>query len=43
MLDVGAARARYRETSIRWGFIWALWCAILWGAWYVPGYALFYE
>jgi drug/metabolite transporter (DMT)-like permease len=43
VLDVGAARARYREASVRWGFIWALWCAVLWGAWYVPGYALFYE
>jgi hypothetical protein len=38
-----AARARYTETGVRWGFIWALWCAILWGAWYVPGYALFFE
>lgn len=37
------ARARYTETGVRWGFIWALWCAVLWGAWYVPGYALFYE
>ena len=37
------ARARYTETGVRWGFIWALWCAILWGAWYVPGFALFYE
>ncbi|HLE99738.1 MAG TPA: DMT family transporter [Gaiellaceae bacterium] len=41
--SVRAARLRYRETAIRWGFIWALWCAILWGAWYIPGTALFYE
>lgn len=27
----------------RWGFIWALWTAVLWGAWYVPGTALWYE
>lgn len=27
----------------RWGFIWAMWTAILWGAWYVPGTALWYE
>ncbi len=27
----------------RWGFMWALWTAILWGAWYVPGTALWYE
>jgi drug/metabolite transporter (DMT)-like permease len=37
------ARARYTETGVRWGFIWALWCAVLWGAWYVPGFALFFE
>ena len=37
------ARARYTETGVRWGFIWALWCAVLWGAWYVPGTALFFE
>jgi drug/metabolite transporter (DMT)-like permease len=37
------AHARYKETAIRWGFIWALWCAVLWGAWYVPGFALFFE
>lgn len=40
---VQAAHARYKETAIRWGFIWALWCAVLWGAWYVPGFALFFE
>ncbi len=38
-----AARARYTDTGVRWGFIWALWCAVLWGAWYVPGFALFFE
>lgn len=27
----------------RWGFRWALWTAILWGAWYIPGTALWYE
>jgi len=27
----------------RWGFIWAMWTAVLWGAWYVPGTALWYE
>ncbi len=27
----------------RWGFMWALWTAILWGAWYVPGTALWSE
>lgn len=36
-------RAQYRRTQVRWGFSWALWCAILWGAWYIPGTAIFYE
>lgn len=27
----------------RWGFRWALWTAVLWGAWYIPGTALWYE
>lgn len=27
----------------RWGFTWALWTAVLWGAWYIPGTALWYE
>ncbi|MDH3376801.1 MAG: hypothetical protein OEQ39_07530 [Gammaproteobacteria bacterium] len=37
------ARARYRVRSIRWGFYWAIWCAALWGARYVPGTAVWYE
>ncbi|HJL52685.1 MAG TPA: DMT family transporter [Arenicellales bacterium] len=37
------ARANYRLRSVRWGFYWALWCAVLWGAWYLPGTALWYE
>lgn len=36
-------RADYRNQQVRWGFIWAIWCAVLWGAWYVPGTALYYE
>jgi drug/metabolite transporter (DMT)-like permease len=43
MASVDVVRARYRERSVRWGFAWALWCAVLWGAWYVPGSALYYE
>ncbi len=27
----------------RWGFMWALWTAILWGAWYIPATALWFE
>ena len=38
-----AARARYHATRIRWGFIWALWSAVLAGAWYIPATALWYE
>lgn len=29
--------------SQRWGFSWAIWTAVLWGAWYVPGTAMWYE
>lgn len=27
----------------RWGFSWALWTAVLWGAWYIPGTAVWFE
>lgn len=37
------ARLQYRARSVRWGFIWAFWCAVLWGAWYVPGTAVWSE
>lgn len=40
---VDELRGERRNRQIRWGFIWALTCAVLWGAWYVPGYAIFYE
>lgn len=34
-------RVEYRNRQVRWGFIWALWCAVLWGAWYVPGTVIY--
>jgi len=34
---------RHYSRNQKWGFIWALWLAILWGAWYVPGTALWFE
>ncbi len=37
------ARKKYRVRSVRWGFYWAMWCAVLWGAWYIPGTAVWYE
>jgi drug/metabolite transporter (DMT)-like permease len=43
MADVEQVRAEYRERNVRWGFAWALWCAVLWGAWYVPGSAFYFE
>lgn len=43
MADLQQAKNKYRATTIRWGFIWALWTAVLWGAWYVPGTAIWYE
>ena len=43
--DEGLAVALHRHyaKNQRWGFIWAMWLAVLWGAWYVPGTALWYE
>jgi drug/metabolite transporter (DMT)-like permease len=46
MLDIPPTqqlRNDHRNRQVRWGFIWALWCAVLWGAWYVPGYAIYSE
>ena len=34
---------RHYARNQRWGFAWAIWTAILWGAWYVPGTALWFE
>ena len=41
--ELAAALHRHYARNKRWGFLWALWTAILWGAWYVPGTALWYE
>ncbi|WP_211241193.1 DMT family transporter [Pseudonocardia spinosispora] len=46
MLDsakIDQLRLDYRNRQVRWGFIWALWCAVLWGAWYVPGTVIYAE
>jgi len=46
MLDsdkVQRMRVEYRNRQVRWGFIWAIWCAVLWGAWYVPGTVIYAE
>lgn len=43
MNQMEAARATYRKRSVRWGYSWAIWCAILWGAWYIPGSAIWSE
>ncbi len=37
------SRSTYRARAVRWGYIWALWSAVLWGAWYVPGTAVWHE
>lgn len=31
------------NTPTKWGYIFAMWTAVLWGAWYVPGTAIWYE
>lgn len=41
--SLSQARSRFTSSSIRWGFMWALWCAVLWDAWYVPGSAVWFE
>lgn len=46
MVDSGRLdqlRVEYRNRQVRWGFIWAIWCAVLWGAWYVPGTVIYLE
>lgn len=40
---LAVALHKHYAKNQRWGFIWAMWLAILWGAWYVPGTALWYE
>ena len=40
---LSSALAQHFARNQRWGFVWALWTAILWGAWYVPGTALWFE
>jgi len=43
MHTIEEARKQLRDKSIYWGFRWAFCCAILWGAWYVPGTAIWFE
>ncbi len=40
MATLEQARVVHRRRSVRWGYIWALWCAVFWGAWYLPGSAV---
>lgn len=40
---LAAALHQHYARNQKWGFIWALWLAVLWGAWYVPGTALWFE
>lgn len=41
--SLAVAIHQHYSRNQKWGFIWALWLAILWGAWYVPGTALWFE
>ncbi|MGL4408201.1 MAG: DMT family transporter [Zoogloea sp.] len=43
MTELAAALDRYYRRNQRWGFLWALWTAVLWGVWYVPSTALWLE
>lgn len=31
------------KSAAKWGYLFALWTAVLWAAWYVPGTAIWYE
>jgi drug/metabolite transporter (DMT)-like permease len=42
-MDSDIALQQHLLRHQRWGFRWALWTAVLWGAWYIPGTALWYE
>ena len=42
-MDNNTHRQDYLRSYTRWGYYWALWAAVLWGAWYVPGTAIWYE
>jgi len=42
-INLEQALHKHYARNQRWGFTWALWTAILWGAWYVPGTALWLE
>lgn len=39
--SIAELRRAHRNRQVRWGFIWAIWCAVLWGAWYVPGTVIY--
>ncbi|EMR13498.1 hypothetical protein MPL1_04622 [Methylophaga lonarensis MPL] len=41
--ELNAALHRHYLRNQRWGFFWALCTAVLWGAWYIPGTAVWYE
>ena len=43
MASSSAARAAHHRRTLQWGYRWALWAAVLWGAWYVPGTAVWHE
>lgn len=37
MVDTERMRVREHENRIRSGYMWAFFCAVLWGLWYIPG------
>jgi len=42
-ITLDQALQKHYARNQRWGFTWAIWVAVLWGAWYVPGTALWFE
>ena len=41
-MDVEALKKMDHKTKIRIGLIMGIFCALYWGVWYVPGYAVWY-
>ncbi|WP_407355143.1 hypothetical protein [Methanolobus sp. WCC5] len=39
-MDLQALKMQEHKKRIRYGYMWALFCAVLWGLWYLPGTAV---
>lgn len=39
-MDLKALQKQERQKRVKYGYMWALFCAVLWGLWYLPGTAV---